>query len=172
MGRKTKIVMVPEGFGRDSEPKRKVFLLTEWPAARAEKWALRALLAFNRSDRNLGLLDADKLIGAGMEGIFRIGIQVFLSGGMKSEEVQPILDELLDCVQMIRDPDKKDIATGLPVASAIVSGDDIEEVKTRFWLRSEVLRLHSGFSPGDALSILISAIMTKEASPITKTSPP
>lgn len=165
--RKKDIVTVPSEWGkRDSN---KCFLITEWPAERAEKWGIKALLAYNRGG---GQIDVDAAIGAGMEGIFFLGVQTFLRGQIRAEEAIPILDELLDCVRIIRDPKARDAATGEPVATPIVSDDDVEEVQTRMWLRSEVLRLHTGFSPAAAVSTLISAIMTRAPSPDTRTSPP
>ena len=92
----------------------------------------------------------------GWEGIAIIGINTFLRGSVKSEAMIPLLDELLECVQIIRDPKNADFAT------AIVSDDDIEEVATRWWLRAEVVRVHVNFSPADALSALFSSIMSKE----------
>ena len=164
--RKTDIVVVPEWGKRDAG---KTFLIREWPAERAEKWGIKALLAYNRGG---GQIDVDAAIGAGMEGIFFLGVQTFLRGQIRAEEAIPILDELLDCVRIIRDPKARDAATGEPVATPIVSEDDVEEVQTRMWLRSEVLRLHTNFSPAAAVSTLISAIMTTTASPGTRTSPP
>lgn len=153
---------VPPEWGRRDAGKH--FLITEWPAERAEKWALAALMAFNRGGGEFGVEHA---IGRGMEGIAVIGVQTFLRGQMRAEETIPLLDQLLECVQLVRDPAARDVATGLPVATPIVSPDDVEEVQTRLWLRSEVLKLHTGFSPGDALSTLISAIMTAAPSQST-----
>lgn len=155
--RKTEIVKVPADWGKRDAGK--VFLLTEWPAARAEKWAVRALLALNRSGGEIPL----NVAGIGMEGIAVIGINTFLRGNVDAAEIIPILDELLDCVKFIRDTSARDQATGMPVATPIVSDDDIEEIVTRAWLRSEVLRVHINFSVADALSALISAITTKTA---------
>lgn len=164
--RKTDIVAVPVEWGKRDAGK--TFLLTEWPAETAEKWGIKAMLAYNRGGGQVAVSDA---VGAGMEGIFFLGVQTFLRGQMRADEVTPILDELLDCVKIVRDPRARDAATGGPVATPIVSADDIEEVPTRMWLRSEVIRLHTGFSPGDALSKLISLIMTTTRSPDTGTSP-
>jgi hypothetical protein len=157
-------VTVPEGFGRDSAPRRKMFLIKEWPAERAERWAIDAILAYNRGG---GQIPMD-LIGGGMEAIAIEGVNVFLRGNMQSEEVVPILNQLLECVSFIADP-KARAADGKPVAHPL-SADDIMEVKTRFWLRSEVLRVHTGFSMADAVSTLISAIMTRRPSQTAPTS--
>lgn len=152
MGRKTDIVKAGSwGQGRDTG---KIFLLTEWSAARAENWAARAIMALNRNGGEIPL----NVAGIGMEGIAIIGLNTFLRGNIDPGEIIPILDELLDCVKLIRDPKARDQATGLPVATPLVSDDDVEEVITRAWLRSEVLRIHINFSVADALSNLISAI--------------
>jgi|SRR5579859_4281031 len=162
--RKREVVEVPEWGKRD---KGKSFLITEWPAATAERWGIKALLAYNRGGGNI---DPDAAIGAGMEGIFFLGVQAFLRGKMEAEETIPILDELLDCVKIVRDPKARNAETGDPVATPIVSDDDIQEVQTRMWLRSEVVRVHTGFSPAAAVSNLISLIMTPAASRGTQTS--
>jgi len=162
--RKKAVVSAPNYCGRD---KGKTFMIEEWPADRAEKWALRAMLAYNRGG---GKIDVVGVQGMGMEGIFMLGVDTFLRGQIQAEEVIPIMDELLGCVQIIRDPKKRDPQTNFPVTSPIISDDDIEEVATRMWLRSEVIKLHSGFCPADAISKLISAIMARQLSPNMQTS--
>jgi hypothetical protein len=150
-GRKTEIVKVPANFGRDAG---KHFLLTEWSARKADHWAIRAMLAYNRGG---GDMSAEALLGRGMEAIFFV------------EEVTPILDELLECVQMIRDPAARDRATGMPVATPLVSDDDIEEIKTVWWLRSEVIRQVVGFSPLEIAERWVSRIMKPQALESTST---
>lgn len=162
-GRKTEIVKVPANFGRDAG---KHFLLTEWSARKADHWAIRAMLAYNRGG---GDMSAEALLGRGMEAIFFVGIQTFLRGQIRAEEVTPILDELLECVQMIRDPAARDRATGMPVATPLVSDDDVEEIKTIWWLRSEVLRMTVGFSPLEIAERWVSRIMKPQALESTST---
>lgn len=159
--RKKEIVKVPPDFGRDSG---KTFQITEWSAETAEKWAVSSLLAYNRGG---GQIPLSQMAGGGMEAIAILGVNTFLRGQMQAEEVLPILDQLLDCVEVVRDPKARDAATGLLVVTPIVSPDDIEEVKTRLWLRSEVLRVHTGFSMAAVVSNLISAIMTRPDTPTT-----
>jgi hypothetical protein len=151
MSRKTETVTVPRFEGTANRDLGKHFKITEWSAARAEKWGMKMTLAFNRSSGSIPM----NLAGIGMEGIAILGINTFLRGTIQAEEIIPLLDELLDCVTMIRDPKFPD------VVSPIVSEDDIEEVATRLWLRSEVLRIHVSFSPADLLSALFASIMTK-----------
>ena len=50
-GRRQESVKVPDGFGRDAG---KIFHITEWAARRADQWAIRAMLAYNRGGGDLG----------------------------------------------------------------------------------------------------------------------
>ena len=155
--RKTIEIVMPRLEVGDNRDQGKVFQITEWSAATAEEWGIRVLLAINRSTGEIPM----DLRGIGMEGIAILGINTLLRGTVQSEELIPLLNQLLDCVRMIRDPRATDKVTGGPVVTKIVSSDDIEEVATRLWLRSKVIELHTGFSPADALSSLISGIMTR-----------
>jgi hypothetical protein len=160
-----KTMIVRASHGRDGAAK-KLYQITEWPAARAEEWGIRALMAYNRGG---GRMPVEQAFDRGMEGIVYLGIDTFLRGQMRAEEVQPILNELLECVKIVRDPAARG-PDNKPIATDIVADSDIQEVATRMWLRSEVLFLHTGFSMADALSDLISAI-TGGRSPTTRTSP-
>lgn len=165
--RKIVPVKIPEDWGDASvfRDAGKHFLITEWAADRAEKWAFRAIIAYNRGG---GQIPID-VIGQGMQAIFFVGINTFLRGQMDAAEVIPVLDELLQCVKIIRDPTKR-APDGAIIATDLLP-DDIEEVKTRLWLRSEVLRVHTNFSPAELLSTLWAALMTTEStSPKRKTS--
>ncbi len=143
--RKTKIVQVPPGWGEGYRDTGKNFLLTEMSAAAAEKWAWRMMLALKGTS---GAIDPE-VQKLGIVGVAIATLNAFLKAPVKPEEIEPLLDELLTCVQMCRD------ARHPEVFSAIVSQDDIEEVRTRLWLRSEVLALHTNFSLADALWKLI-----------------
>lgn len=154
--RAREVVKVPSEWGKRDAGK--TFLITEWPAERAEEWAFRALIAYNRGG---GQVPIDAISG-GMEAIFWLGVNTFLRGQMQAGEVIPILNELMECVKIIRDPTVKG-AEG-PIATDLVPGaDDIAEVQTRLWLRSEVLRVHTNFSIGDLLSKLISGMISRAA---------
>jgi hypothetical protein len=153
--RKTEHVKVPAWPGnRDAG---KTYKITEMSAVRGEKWATRALLLLRGSGERV----PENLAGIGWERIAIVGINVFLQGSIKLEELEPLMDEMMTCIEIVRDPRAPDVATPL------VSDDDIEEVQTRLWLRSEVLRLHTGFCPADALSSLISAVSMAKDSPST-----
>lgn len=149
--RKTEMVRVPDWDG--SRDAGKYFLITEMPAARAEKWAMRAFLALKGTTGEV----PPEVMQLGMVAVAWRGLNAFLAADVDAAKLEPLMDEMLTCVQMIRDPRAVDKATGGPVATPIVSDDDVEEVRTILWLRSEVLRVHTGFSAADALSRLVSA---------------
>ena len=128
MARKTLLFTLNEE-GRD---KGKIFVLTEMPAAQAEKWGLRAILALAGS----GVSIPDEVKDMGMVGIATLGFQAL--GGAKWELVEPLLDEMMSCVSIQPDPARPDIVRGL-------IPDDIEEPKTFVRLRREVFELHTGF---------------------------
>jgi hypothetical protein len=141
--RKTKTITVPsdDPTNRDAG---KVYLLTELPAARSEKWAARVLLALLAS----GIKIPDKTAKAGLAGLASMGGSV-VSGtaGVPWEVVEPLLDEMMACVQlMVGKPG------GIAVPRPIMTDDDIEEISTRLLLRKEVLELHLGFSLAAFLS--------------------
>lgn len=149
-GRKTETVKVPDFPGTSNRDRGKLFRIVEWPAARADEWVTRIFFAFNRAGGELPM-DAKHL---GMAGLAVLGINTFLRGNISADDMIPLLNQLLECVKIVRDPRHPDVATEL------VSDDDIQEVATRYWLRSEVIRVHTNFSPAAALSALVDSIMT------------
>lgn len=141
-GLKIEDVVVPKWGGRDESKK---FRITEMSAYRAEKWAFRMFLAMKGTGGRIPE-GAEKL---GMVGVAIAGLNAFLAAPVSFAEIEPLLDEMLTCVQMIRDHKHPDIPTDL-------RDGDILDVRTLGWLRSEVLRVHTGFSAADAFSKLIS----------------
>lgn len=152
MSLKTKVVVIPKDplWGRDQG---KAFLLTEMPAAEAEKWAIRAFLVFKGSGAEIPA----EVRGLGMVGVAIIGLNVLLKADVKYEDLTVLLDEMLTCVQVI--PDQSNVDT----ARKPLPGE-IEEVATLGWLRSQILELHTGFSVADSLSKLLLEIMTTASS--------
>ena len=141
--------------GRDEG---KPFHIREMPATRAEKWAMRALLAVARSGVDL----PDDFIGMGMQGIALVGIRAITK--ITFEDAEPLLDEMMECVTIKPDPRNP------AIMRALIEGD-IEEIATLVKLRQEVINLHVSFftSAGPLKS-------TSQASPAssssnTKTSP-
>jgi hypothetical protein len=134
MARKTLRVTITDE-GRD---KGKTFVLTELPADQAERWFIRALLGLAQSGADI----SPEQMAGGAAAFAALGVQAL--GGIAWPTLEPLLDEMFECVQCIP-PDPR-----YP-AQAIIPGanSQIEEVKTRFALRVAVLELHIGFSlPG------------------------
>jgi len=121
--------------GRDQG---KVFRLTEMPASRAERWAARSLAALLAS----GVEIPDNIQEAGLAAIAHFGLSIF--SRMDFDAAQPLLDEMMGCVEIQPDPSKQ-------VYRPLIE-DDIEEVLTRLTLRSEVFQLMLGFSIPAAIS--------------------
>lgn len=117
-----------ETEGRD---KGKVFVLTEMPAAQAEKWAMRVLLAAARSGFDVG-----HTVGMGMQGVALLGLSALAN--MAWDEAEPLLDEMMTCVKIKEQSGAREVFS-----------DDIEEVVTRFDLRKAVLDLHISFYLAD-----------------------
>ena len=152
MARKTRVVTVPMFPACDNRDLGRMFYIEEWPASKADDWIQRLGYAFNK---NGGQLPMD-LTAIGWEGIAIIGINTFLRGNADPSVMIPIGNELLECVKgIIRDPKFPDVVT------SIMPDVDIEEVATRWWLRDQVVSVHTGFSFLGALSTLVSAIMAR-----------
>lgn len=134
MARNVKRITI-EADGRDQG---KVFVLREMPASQAEKWAMRALLSVARSGIDIG-----QAAGQGMQGIALMGVSALLAASW--EDAEPLLDEMMSCIEIQPDPTKPNIVRPL-------IEDDIEEVRTRINLRREVLELHVGFSLSGVVS--------------------
>ena len=154
MARKTKTIVV----SADNRDKGKTFFVTEMPAMSAEKWATRALSAMARS----GIELPAEVMNAGIAGIVVIGAKALLS--VDFVEAEPLLDEMMACVQFVPDPSKPDVLRR-------VHDDDIEEVSTILLLRNEVIELHLGFSIAAGLSKLGSAAKRGPSSSDIPTSP-
>jgi hypothetical protein len=142
--------------GRD---KGRVYLITEMPATQLEKWAARALLALASS----GVYIPEDVAQAGIAGIARLGLQML--GGIKFPEAEPLMDEMMACVQY-RAIDRQHP----DIPPRPLNESDIEEVATRVQLRKEWFTLHTGFSIADALSRLNSE-STSAGSLSTETPP-
>lgn len=114
--------------GRD---KGKIFLITELPATAGEWWAIRALMALSRGNSEFSF-DPQT---AGMYELATTALRGLPYAD--TNEVKPLLDEMLDCVQVKPDPTKSVTRSLVP--------DDIEEIDTLVGLRKEWLALHMGF---------------------------
>lgn len=158
--RKTAIFVV-EDEGRDLG---KTFVLREMPAAVAERWATRALLTLARS----GVQLPDDIEKAGWAGMALMGFQALSQA--RFEEIQPLLDEMWQCVSFRSDPRHPDVLRPLFWGNPDGEGADIDEVATMLRLRAEIFNLHAGFSlPGVGSTSSISTISTSGDSPSTRT---
>jgi hypothetical protein len=133
--------------GRDQG---KVFLITEMSARRGHQWATRVLFGI----MNAGLEIPDNVLNAGFAGIAAIGVKAL--GKLPVSVAEPLLDELMTCVQIIPNPANPDIVRNLV-------DDDTEEILTIFKLQKEVLALHVDFST--TVANLTSASATEAAEP-------
>lgn len=134
MARKTKTVVIT-AEGRDTG---KHFLLTEMSASQAESWAFRAFGAMARA----GIDVPEEVVTSGLVGLSAIGLKAFLASDWN--DVEPLLAEMMACIQAQPDPAQPAIVRKL-------IEDDIEEPATRARLRDEVFELHTGFSLAGSL---------------------
>lgn len=137
MSLKTKEVEVTVE-GRDFGKK---YLLTEMPALKAERWARHAIAAINHADLDI----REEVRVLGMLGFYLCGFQA-LAGG-EVEKVDALMDEMLTRVQIIEDK----------IIRPLGGDGDIEEVRTLFQLRKELLELHMGFTFAELLLMLKSS---------------
>lgn len=129
MARKTEIVTI----ALNNRDKGKRFLLTEMPAAQAEKWAMRAFLALARN----GVEVPDDIAESGLQGIAALGIKAL--GAVSWEDAELLADEMFTCVQAMPDDSNDGIVTKL-------FSESIEEPATRLYLRKRIFGLHVDFS--------------------------
>lgn len=145
-----------EAPGRDEG---KTFLLREMPASQVEDWCLRALLALAKAGVEL----PDGIESAGAAGIAAMGVQALQ--GLNYTEAKPLMDEMMGCVQICPDPRN-------PTVIRPLVEDDIEELKTRLFLRNQIIELHVGFSrPGVHSASAAPETPFPASGVITRTSP-
>lgn len=126
MALKTKQITIEHG--RD---KGRVFLITEMSAAHADNWAMRALIALANGGVDLGGLSPQQ----GMMGM--AGVALDALGRLKADDAIPLLNELLDCVQIIPE--------GGQPRPLNMDFNDVEDFTTLWRLRKEVFALHTDF---------------------------
>lgn len=126
MALKTKQITIEHG--RD---KGRVFLITEMSAAHADNWAMRALIALANGGVDLGGLSPQQ----GMMGM--VGVALDALGRLKADDAIPLLNELLDCVQIIPE--------GGQPRPLNMDFNDVEDFTTLWRLRKEVFALHTDF---------------------------
>ena len=152
--RKTETFTI-EAEGRD---KGKTFLLTEMPATKAEDWAIRVMLALGAANVEI----PEGALQLGMAALAEIGLKKLFA--LNPATVKPLLDELMECIQI--QPDKK-----RPEVRRTLIESDVEEVKTLLLLKWRVLSLHLDFSVAAGLSESFGGILeTAKHKPNTRTS--
>jgi hypothetical protein len=157
MARKTTQYIV-DSEGRD---KGKAFLITEMAATKAEDWAIRALLALGAANVEI----PEGALQLGMASLAEIGLKKLFAIG--SEQMRPLLAELMECIEFIPNPQKPQVKIGYPLFES-----QVEEVKTLLMLKWKVLSLHMDFSEADSLSeSLGSALSAAKHKSSTRTSP-
>jgi hypothetical protein len=119
--------------------KGKRFKITEMPAMQAEKWAARFFLALAKS----GIDIPSDIAQQGMAGVAIVALRTL--GGVDWQLAEPLLDEMFKCVAIY-------LPNNATQTRPPTMQDDIEEVKTLWDLRKEVLELHLGFSIAEGLS--------------------
>lgn len=127
MALKSKVVTITS----DNRDKGKQFIITEMPAAKFEKWALKAITAMGRA----GLAISDEVWEAGAGGLAVQGFKSIVK--MDYEDAQELMDLMFECFTIQPDP-SKDYKRSL-------TDTDIEEIATRLKLRAEWWELQTGF---------------------------
>lgn len=157
--RKTKDVTITEGTAATNRDHGKVFRINELPATEIEKWGMRMMLLAVKT--GVDVPDGIRAVG-GMKAVTVMSIQALMSGGINFKEVEPLLDEMFTCIQIIPDPRRPEVVRKL-------IEEDIEEWATRVALRSEWFQLHVGFSTGEPASTSNGTSSTP--SPVSPTPP-
>lgn len=122
--------------GRDQG---KRFSLSEMPAKKAERWALRALWALSQSKADLPL-DMEQMRSMGAAAFVGLSLRALI--GIPDDIAAELLDEALKrCVTFISSSGVK-----RPLIDNGTEGDDIEEIATRVQIYKALLELHTGFS--------------------------
>lgn len=129
MARKDRVVNITDPTSRDAG---KTFYLTEMSALQAEKFAARAWLAISHSKVEI----PEGIEASGWAGLAFVSLRAL--NGTPWNEVEPLMDEMMGCVKVIRDP--KNPTLVLPLLA-----DEIEEVATLLRLRKEIIDLHTDF---------------------------
>lgn len=151
--RKEKYVEI-EADGRD---KGKTFYIKEMPSTQAARWADRALLALTHAGVEL----PPNFREMGMAGMAVMGLHALM--GLNYAEVEPLLDELMECVQFV--------PSARAAPRPLNADEDVEEPLTIMNLRLEAFLLHVGFTMAEIQSSWTSARIPSQGSSGTETSP-
>ena len=132
MARKSKTIVIEKG--RDAGKK---FIITEMPAAKIDNWAMRVLLALAAA--GIDVAEANE----GIMGLARVAFGAL--GKIPNETALPLLDELLDCVEIVPE--------GGSARPLDLELGDVEDFANLWTFRKEVFNLHIDFlQQGNGLS--------------------
>jgi hypothetical protein len=137
MARNTKLVTIVDE-GRD---KGKGYLITEMPPFQGEKWATRLLLAAAEGGMEVPEgFDFKTASSAKLAPLVMLAI-----AKAKWETLEPLLDEMMGCVQYVPTP-----SNPLVILPLSANSEAIEEVKTLLTIRRGWLGLQLGFSMAES----------------------
>ncbi|MFT9441034.1 MAG: hypothetical protein ABF593_04645 [Acetobacter papayae] len=121
----------------EGDDKGKQFVITRMSAVEADKWGRHCFQAGAASGAAIPGMDP----GAGLAGLAAAGIGIFAA--MEPSRMDELIDQLLQCVQMIPDPGNPAILLNWQMAQT-----QIEEIPTIGWLQVEAFKLHVDFFKG------------------------
>ncbi|MGJ3354639.1 hypothetical protein [Providencia sp. Je.9.19] len=125
MSLKSKTITIPKG--RDAG---KTFLISEMPIVKLDNWSMRALFAVAKGGVDL------EGINPNMGGLGMANVALKALAGIDTDVGIPLLNELLDCVQVIPSGGN---------ARSLLLDSDVTELTTLFTLRKEALAIHLDF---------------------------
>jgi hypothetical protein len=117
---------------QDGRDKGKVFKITEMPAIMADKWAQRTMLELIRSGHNI----PDDIRKMGILAV--VAFDTHMLRGVRWEEYDSLLDQMMDRVEILPTPSQRDITRKITV-------DDILERSTLETLRLQLYKIHVDF---------------------------
>jgi len=163
--RDKRVVTIGDWGKRDAG---KVFIIHEQNVLTIERWTARAIVVLKGTKGEI----TPEMARFGYAGAALGFLNACLGADVDMDKAQPLLDEMQVAIEIVRDP-KNHPEVASPVRWEL---DDVAELKTLAWLRSEVVDVNLGFSPAELLSQAVSAIKTfqaaMEASSTAPTSPP
>lgn len=129
--RKTQVITLDSTCRRDAG---KSFLITEMSPIKSTKWIYRTIIALV----NAGVDFPDGAENMGW-GVLITATLTDLKHGLAWDQLEPLLDELMECVKFLPNTDNLSVTRGLIES-------DIEEFTTFMRLQKEVIQLHANFT--------------------------
>ena len=114
------------------EDSGKNFCITKMPVMKAEKWAAKALLAIMHGNPEI----PEEMASMGIIGLFQVGLNGLMK--CKWEDVEPLMDEMLEYVEIIPDISK-------PQVKRRLFEGDIQDVRTILGIRKAIWEFNTSF---------------------------